>query len=99
MCKALTWDSTLPNARLGMTAVTGLVDAVSYLSLGHVFTAKHDWKHRSSCICEYGCASGVLYCRFISPFPTALRDDRFHCHTNGIDKSPRTYESPFPQMS
>ena len=26
-------------ALLGMTAVTGLVDAVSYLSLGHVFTA------------------------------------------------------------
>jgi uncharacterized membrane protein YoaK (UPF0700 family) len=24
---------------LGLTAVTGLVDAVSYLALGHVFTA------------------------------------------------------------
>jgi len=29
----------LPYALLGMTAVTGLVDAVSYLSVGHVFTA------------------------------------------------------------
>jgi uncharacterized membrane protein YoaK (UPF0700 family) len=39
MWKALTVDSILPNALLGMTAVTGLIDAVSYLSLGHVFTA------------------------------------------------------------
>jgi uncharacterized membrane protein YoaK (UPF0700 family) len=39
MWKALTVDSILPNALLGMTAVTGLIDAVSYLSLGHVFAA------------------------------------------------------------
>jgi uncharacterized membrane protein YoaK (UPF0700 family) len=39
MWKALTADSILPYALLGMTAVTGLVDAVSFLSLGHVFTA------------------------------------------------------------
>jgi uncharacterized membrane protein YoaK (UPF0700 family) len=39
MWKALTADSILPHALLGMTAVTGLVDAVSFLSLGHVFTA------------------------------------------------------------
>ena len=39
MCKALTVDSILPYVLLGMTAVTGLVDAVSFLSLGHVFTA------------------------------------------------------------
>ncbi len=39
MWKALTADSILPFALLGMTAVTGLVDAVSFLSLGHVFTA------------------------------------------------------------
>ena len=39
MSKALTADSILPYALLGMTAVTGLVDAVSFLSLGHVFTA------------------------------------------------------------
>src|SRR6202035_4349564 len=39
MWKALTADSILPVALLGMTAVTGLVDAVSFLSLGHVFTA------------------------------------------------------------
>ena len=39
MWKALTVDSILPYALLGMTAVTGLVDAVSFLSLGHVFTA------------------------------------------------------------
>ena len=32
-------DETLPFALLGMTAVTGLVDAVSFLSLGRVFTA------------------------------------------------------------
>src|SRR6201996_4369989 len=39
MWKAPTADSILPYALLGMTAVTGLIDAVSYLSLGHVFTA------------------------------------------------------------
>jgi uncharacterized membrane protein YoaK (UPF0700 family) len=39
MWKTLTADSILPYALLGMTAVTGLVDAVSFLSLGHVFTA------------------------------------------------------------
>ena len=39
MWKAMTADSILPYALLGMTAVTGLIDAVSYLSLGHVFTA------------------------------------------------------------
>src|ERR1700739_841149 len=39
MRKALTAGSILPFALLGMTAVTGLVDAVSFLSLGHVFTA------------------------------------------------------------
>ena len=39
MREALTTDSILPYALLGMTAVTGLIDAVSYLSLGHVFTA------------------------------------------------------------
>jgi uncharacterized membrane protein YoaK (UPF0700 family) len=30
---------TPPSILLGMTAVTGMVDAVSYLALGHVFTA------------------------------------------------------------
>src|ERR1700739_4420435 len=39
MCNGLAADSILPYALLGMTAVTGLVDAVSFLSLGHVFTA------------------------------------------------------------
>src|ERR1700760_292319 len=39
MWKALTADSILPYVLLGMTAVTGLVDAVSFLSFGHVFTA------------------------------------------------------------
>ena len=39
MWKALTADSILTCALLGMTAVTGLVDAVSFLSFGHVFTA------------------------------------------------------------
>src|SRR6201986_2133688 len=39
MGKALTADSILPYALLGMTAVTGVVDAVSFLSLGRVFTA------------------------------------------------------------
>ena len=39
MWKALTADSILTSALLGMTAVTGLVDAVSFLSFGHVFTA------------------------------------------------------------
>ena len=34
-----TTEKTVPYALLGMTVVTGVVDAVSYLSLGHVFTA------------------------------------------------------------
>src|ERR1700756_2560526 len=34
-----TTEKVIPYALLGMTAVTGLVDAVSYLSLGRVFTA------------------------------------------------------------
>lgn len=37
--KEQTADSILPYILLAMTAVTGLIDAVSYLSLGHVFTA------------------------------------------------------------
>src|ERR1700675_1460362 len=32
-------EKVIPYALLGMTAVTGLVDAVSFLPLGHVFTA------------------------------------------------------------
>ncbi len=32
-------DRILPPLLLALTAVTGLVDAVSFLSLGHVFTA------------------------------------------------------------
>lgn len=32
-------EKVIPYALIGMTAVTGLVDAVSFLSLGHVFTA------------------------------------------------------------
>src|SRR5258706_9116017 len=32
-------EKIIPYALLGMTAVTGLVDAVSFLSLGRVFTA------------------------------------------------------------
>jgi uncharacterized membrane protein YoaK (UPF0700 family) len=32
-------ERVLPSVLLGLTAVTGLVDAVSYLALGHVFTA------------------------------------------------------------
>jgi uncharacterized membrane protein YoaK (UPF0700 family) len=32
-------EEVIPRALLGMTAVTGLVDAVSFLSLGRVFTA------------------------------------------------------------
>ena len=34
-----TTERTVPYALLGMTVVTGVVDAVSYLALGHVFTA------------------------------------------------------------
>ena len=34
-----TTEKVIPYALLGMTVVTGLVDAVSYLSLGRVFTA------------------------------------------------------------
>jgi len=144
MWKALTADSILPYALLGMTAVTGLVDAVSFLSLGHVFTANMTGNIVLLAFCEYRCTSGVpgpfnqcslgvscrrrgwrshhgwrkrrgaascgefgfcigdcflnrgnsgrtwLYCRFISAFPTALRDDRFHRHSDGDEKCRRT---------
>jgi uncharacterized membrane protein YoaK (UPF0700 family) len=39
MASSPTTENVIPYALLGMTAVTGLVDAVSFLSLGHVFTA------------------------------------------------------------
>src|SRR5215475_9606710 len=39
MQKELNAESILPYILLAMTAVTGLIDAVSYLSLGHVFAA------------------------------------------------------------
>ena len=39
MTSSPTTEKVIPYALLGMTAVTGLVDAVSFLSLGHVFTA------------------------------------------------------------
>jgi uncharacterized membrane protein YoaK (UPF0700 family) len=39
MASRPTTEKVIPYALLGMTAVTGLVDAVSYLSLGRVFTA------------------------------------------------------------
>jgi uncharacterized membrane protein YoaK (UPF0700 family) len=39
MASSPTTERVIPYALLGMTAVTGLVDAVSFLSLGHVFTA------------------------------------------------------------
>ena len=32
-------EKVIPYALFGMTVVTGIVDAVSFLSLGHVFTA------------------------------------------------------------
>src|ERR1700757_4939484 len=39
MNKSASTEKVVPYALLGMTAVTGLVDAVSFLSLGRVFTA------------------------------------------------------------
>src|ERR1700758_769481 len=39
MASSPTTEKVIPYALLGMTAGTGLVDAVSYLSLGRVFTA------------------------------------------------------------
>jgi uncharacterized membrane protein YoaK (UPF0700 family) len=39
MASSPTTEKIIPYALLGMTAVTGLVDAVSFLSLGRVFTA------------------------------------------------------------
>ncbi len=39
MASSPTIERVIPYALLGMTAVTGLVDAVSFLSLGRVFTA------------------------------------------------------------
>src|SRR5258706_826258 len=39
MASSPSTDKVIPYALLGMTAVTGLVDAVSFLSLGRVFTA------------------------------------------------------------
>lgn len=39
MASSPTTEKVIPYALLGMTVVTGLVDAVSFLSLGHIFTA------------------------------------------------------------
>ena len=39
MANTLITEKIVPYTLLGMTAVTGLVDAVSFLSLGRVFTA------------------------------------------------------------
>jgi uncharacterized membrane protein YoaK (UPF0700 family) len=39
MNESASTENVVPYALLGMTVVTGLVDAVSFLSLGHVFTA------------------------------------------------------------
>src|SRR5436853_7402762 len=39
MASSPSTEKVIPYALLGMTAVTGLVDAVSYLALGRVFTA------------------------------------------------------------
>jgi uncharacterized membrane protein YoaK (UPF0700 family) len=39
MASSAATEKVIPYALLGMTAVTGLVDAVSFLSLGRVFTA------------------------------------------------------------
>jgi hypothetical protein len=39
MASSPTIEKAIPYVLLGMTAVTGLVDAVSFLSLGRVFTA------------------------------------------------------------
>jgi uncharacterized membrane protein YoaK (UPF0700 family) len=39
MSESASTETVVPYALLGMTVVTGLVDAVSFLSLGHVFTA------------------------------------------------------------
>src|ERR1700758_473771 len=39
MATSPTTERVIPYALLGMTAVTGLVDAVSFLALGRVFTA------------------------------------------------------------
>jgi len=39
MASSPTTEKVIPYTLLGMTGVTGLVDAVSFLSLGHVFTA------------------------------------------------------------
>src|SRR5712675_2764168 len=39
MASSPTIDKVIPYVLLGMTGVTGLVDAVSFLSLGRVFTA------------------------------------------------------------
>jgi hypothetical protein len=38
MANSPTTEKVIPYGLLVMTAVTGLVDAVSFLSLGHVFT-------------------------------------------------------------
>src|SRR5712671_4720269 len=39
MASSPTTDKVIPYVLLGMTAVTGIIDAVSFLSLGRVFTA------------------------------------------------------------
>jgi len=52
MASSPTAEKVLPYALLGMTAVTGLVDAVSFLSLGRVLPVKHDGERRASRVCN-----------------------------------------------
>jgi hypothetical protein len=52
MRKALTADSILPYALLGMTAVTGLVAAVSFLFLGQGTVASEEQRSQVSCRSE-----------------------------------------------
>src|SRR5258708_14707110 len=52
MANTLTTEKIVPYTLLGMTAVTGLVDAVSFLSLGRVFTANIVGECRDSGVCD-----------------------------------------------
>ena len=82
-------DPIPPFVLLGMTAVTGIVDAVSFLALGHVFTAEHDGQRGVSRIC--GCRGGRSFSCALLHRPGRVSFWGSSGRTNGVssDVAPR----------
>jgi hypothetical protein len=93
---APTADSILPDTLLGMTAVTGLVDAASFLSLGHVFTMRNQCRRRLS---SHSSLSSHISARPLFSFPrvtlfsaeATLRGDRLRTRSPSIQQRERSF--------